>query len=99
MIDESVNINGGLAIATDSNGLPVIAFINNTALNLFECTSSDCSSGTRYEIHAFDAANSFSPDGQISIALTSDDTRLIAYTGHQIAASGKWMFLAIVGAS
>ena len=103
-IDQAnVNINGGLEIATDSNGLPVIAFINNSALNLYECSASDCSSGTRYVIDQgslFGGVNGgrtgdgdYTPSGEVAIALTSDDTRLIAY-----GASGDSLYLAVLDA-
>ena len=86
-----MNINGGLAIATDSNGLPVIAFINNSALNLYECSASDCSSGTRYVI------DEGAGTSEVAMTLTSNDTRLIAYGGGHDGV-GATLFLAVVGA-
>jgi len=105
-IDQAnVNINGGLAIATDSNGLPVIAFINNSALNLYECSASDCSSGNRLVIDEgslFGGVNGgrtgdgdYTPSGEVAISLTSDDTRLIAY-GVSVNAGGDSLYLAVV---
>ena len=107
-IDQAnVNINGGLAIATDSNGLPVITFINNGALNLYECSASDCSSGNRYVIDQgslFGGVNGgrtgdgdYTPSGEVAIALTSDDTRLIAY-GASVNAGGDSLYLAVLDA-